>query len=449
MVAEIDWGESLDDMDSEFWENQTTEHEDDAPSSSESDMETVWYGEPDTDETICEAPAPYWPQVRNFPDYGNASDFLKFATKNGDLDAKMVPFEQGFQVLYRNWSPDELSGYRTGRKYSNAEVKFIVREYLMWNPVDVIAKKVDRKKSAIAFLLSSRDLRVHERNPAYGIGNLEKNCYEELCEAIERGWGFPENGKLRELKILSESSFLNAQQASRKYVQQSDITAEEKRRLMNFTWDYDRLDLASKFATEIGENKLGFLMGLQSSAPTKALLALDSMQDIPIWLFKLKEATRAYVRSIVLRKLPVILDKWIVEANKRKHYYEASAWSPHDDIIGEQLLCAMGTPLNTWSKELQTIYKYFATGQDRAAELNNPDDKFAAWMLSDDLRRSAGNSSSYNDSIRESELKIEKLDLICNDYEPNLKNIRGQLEDALPYDAEIANRITLNLSNAC
>ena len=445
MVSDMDWGDCFDDMDSEYWENQSTDHDDDSCTLEGSD--NAWDFDLDCENSTSSVTnSPYWPQIRNFSNYRNANDFLKFAFKNGDPEARTVPFENGFQVLYRNWTQSELTGYRSGRKYSKLEEKFILREYLMWSPIYIIAGKVDRRESAIALWLSSRGLRVTERNPAYGIGQLDEKCYEQLCDSIQYGWLYDEKEKLLELNILDESSLVSQPGSQHKYFRISLATLGEKKRLMEFAWDYNKLDLGSKFATAIGETKTGFLMGLQSSQPVRALFALDEMQNAPSWLVKVRELTRDYVRFIILEKLPKVLGQWIIESDKRKEYYDASSWSPKDDLIGEQLLAAMGELPSKWTVELRTLYEYFSVPIDESIELRNPDNQLAAWMLLDDLRRSAGYSSSYTDSTRELEMKMKKLETICKNFKPNLENITFQLINALPFNINLAKRVAINLS---
>lgn len=436
-----DWGDGLDDFDGAFWEYYLGGPDDDSPSDSNCDSYEYSFDESDDESNEKSEPlkptAPTRAQTRTFAKYDEAKSFLKHVVKRGgDKDARLTRDENGFQVCYRSWGREPIADYRTGRRYTKLEARFILKQYLMWVPVERIAVAVDRKVTAVELWLNERGLRIWTRNPVYGIGKLEEFAAKGICDEIGCNFIYGKNlNILQQIGVLLEPPAVGPSPKHAPLVRVSELSTSEKKRLLEFTLDYGKLELASYLATETGQYMLGFIAGMQCDNPAAASTALANITDLPLPLAKVKRATLSYLRSNVIRQLTnyitVLREAQMERLNDSSFRDQNELHLDKELALAKDLAAAMATSPIDWPLELRTLYESLRHEiLDARAESG---DSFSAWIIADNLRKTI-----FNNLTQSCKIQLEKYMRLAGDFRLNVERINELMTSALPYDKQLA-----------
>jgi hypothetical protein len=388
-------------------------------------------------------------QVRTFWSLLEAKRFRSKVIAQVTPRVTLRSFGKKSQVAYRADSVAPLKHYRDRSRYSVQEEHFIVRQYMMWEPLSALAERLDRKVSAVESRLVNRGFRVLCRIPAYGVGQLGAKA-GDICRELDDGTLSDETaqtliqiGVVRDLTPeQSEIMEFGCGIALRAF------SRDDKRRLMSFALDYNELDTAYKLASDLSRPGPAYILALQMHDPFRALLALKEMRSTHPLLRAATTATANFIRYEVTTTLPDFLRNWFNHANFGRGTYEASCWDPRPTgrAIIERLSLVLRESAYSWPPDLLTIVRIIKDGPYTPEELRRSQNHLAAWLSADLMRVAVAREEYDSEQVRKMAMKLAVLNALDGGYVPNLPRLFADLATVLTYDADLADTVRNNMS---
>lgn len=390
-------------------------------------------------------------RVRIFSSFAEAKRFCLQIVKHVASPATLRPRENQFQVTYRSDSSNPLPPYRDRCRYSDREEHFIIDQYMMWTPLSELARRLDRKNTAVAAWLVNRGYRLIYRDPAYGVGALRERA-TAICRELCRGVLVYDSAKiLVDIGVIRELT-----------LEQSDLakcgcglafaalTDDDKMRVLRFALDYNELRTAYMLALDIGWPGRAYILALQFGDPFRALVALKRMRSSAPKPRAALTATADFLRFELTTTLPEFLRKWFDHADARRTSYESSRWDARSKghALIERLLAVLEVSASEWPTDLVTIVRIIKHGPYTLEELRRSSNHLAAWLSADLIRFAAARAGGHTERGQQAQSKLAAFAALAGNFVPNLPQLLADLSALLTYDHDLAGAVNRNMSGA-
>jgi hypothetical protein len=395
---------------------------------------------------------PLHSRCRSFQSRKEAEHFCRFLKEENASHVKVFQ-EQVFRVEYTLAAHEPPWGRRNGLRYPAEERKFIRRHYFLWVPLENIARAIERKESSLQYWLNKEKLYFTSMREDYRPGTLPQEDAGLLFDDISAGYISRHSaaliqkigvltGPLPTLNINGELSL-------------TAFTPEQQMQIEHFACTYSRTDAAARLALLQCSYEKSFVQARQANDMCFALLALKKLEDPSPLMKRARTVMIHYMRQEFLTLFPRFLEDWIRVAKQRKSDFSYGVDDEESRIAkGQRLACAlracMAREPETWDKRISEIYKFlsriFVTTY--AGPFSSP---LQSWMYADAFRHAAArlvhDCGESDFPINDETLFWKHVALAsqasvrAGEYLPQVDEIMGLLQQALPFDEEEASHI--------
>lgn len=326
---------------------------------------------------------------RFFETRKEAERFRLFVEKQGAASVIFEEMPPYLGVHYQTTSERPLWGHRSNSRYSEAEVKFMRKNYLLWVPLADIARAIDRKEGSVRSRFNEAGWHFPSVRPDYRRGQLFSRDSKALFDEMYEGYVSQTHvSQLQTIGILTTES-LPSLNSSGDYSLRY-FPAEQLQRLRAFAIEYDRTDAASSIALLQEDFQNAFFLARQAEDMPAALAALDRLDSPPLYLARVREVTRHYLRMQFLELLPSFLEEWVELAAFRKNdfsfglEYESERIEDSRILAGMLKACLASEPI-TWPPIIRAFY--YAMSRTCAPSYDEAFPKeLQAWVYADAYR---------------------------------------------------------------
>jgi hypothetical protein len=374
--------------------------------------------------------------------------------KEGNADSVKV-LSQGrvFRVEYTSASHEPLWGHRSGLRYSPEEITFIRQHYFLWVPLKDIARAIDRKESSLHSWLDKRSLYFPPMREAYRRERFFEEdvglLFDEICDGYVSRHSA---AALRRIGVLASplpALNINGELAL------TAFTPEQQVQIEHLACAYARTDAAARLALTQCDYKKSFVQARQANDMCFALLALEKLENPSPLMRRARSVMINYLRQKFLTLFPKFLTDWIRVATQRKSDFSYGIGDEELRIakgrcLANALRAGMASEPWTWDERITDIYRFlsriFVT-----THVGPFSSALQSWMYADAYRHAAARVVR---DCEESGLTIEDETLFwkhvalascasvrAGAYSPQVDELMGLLQQAMPFDEEEATYI--------
>lgn len=378
----------------------------------------------------------------NFSDFEDADFLAKEAAKLGVDNVQIKKFEEGFKLLFNASWPQELKlieiainsdnyfGYfRTGTRYSQEEIEFLIDHYACWYPSEKIALFLRRTPSAISNFLLYRGLIEKIDQDSFGVVaaqywvDNQNDLYGELISNDEIDSSIPNVLSEPHKKLKSVSIF--------------NLSNYEIDRLISFLVSFDQWQEAIYCSKRLGDSLRAFRIACQGSYLIEAYKLIKNIEGLnPLYLYQ-RELLKAHICSRYIHYFSNFLSSWVDKAKCREIDYSCDSppfnlpgYRPPTLYFVDNIIEPLFIPL---SDDLYALTK--PNSVVHLTNLTKKGNRLAAALLADLHRRKMNTNSNHSLDAANFAKSVQ------SGYWPTEEEIKNLLFKHIIFDTEYAKKM--------
>jgi hypothetical protein len=261
----------------------------------------------------------------HFNTFLGANSIAKHAIELGAENVSLRPRSKGFSVSFASssWNVESRifsldvpcsKGYRTGNKWSQDEIDFVVDAYMCWHSIDEIADKVRRNPNGVVVVL-------HRLGYVERAKSLEDAWDQDWVE-LDSDWHFSYSKYQVDKHELSfVLAYWGVFSCGSAYGPFHNLNQKEIDKAFNHLMWFEKWDCAACFAIELGDLQRAFRLARQGNNMRLALDVLNATHELsPIYAFQ-RDMLSAFLRTDILDEFSSKIEHWVKAAKFRQQSF--------------------------------------------------------------------------------------------------------------------------------